>query len=119
MPDDPLAERARSSPEGLALVDRGGPSAQVRLTWGALDGLAGAWAERLSSAGVGRGERVAVAEPAGARFAALLHACIRIGAVMVPLPPRAKEAERSHLIAQARPRAIVAGEDVEIRAAGV
>jgi len=117
--DDPLAERARSSPDGLALVDRGGPSRPLRLTWGALDGMAGAWAERLSSAGVARGERVAVAEPAGARFAALLHACIRIGAVMVPLPPRARDAERSHLIAQARPRAVISGGDVEIHAAGV
>src|SRR6266568_8910474 len=119
MPDDPLAERARSSPDGLALVDRGGSSRPVRLTWGALDGMAGAWADRLSSAGVARGERVAVAEPAGARFAALLHACIRIGAVMVPLPPRARDAERGRLIAQARPRAIISGGDVEIQAAGV
>ncbi len=116
MPDDPLADRARRSPDGLALVDRGGP---VRLTWSALDGMAGAWAARLSSAGVARGERVAVVEPAGARFAALLHACIRIGAVMVPLPPRARDAERSRLIAQARPRAVIADGDVEVLPAGV
>jgi len=118
MSDDPLADRARRSPDGLAMVDRGG-SAPARLTWGALDGMAGAWAERLSSAGVSRGERVAIAEPAGARFAAVLHACIRIGAVMVPLPPRARDAERTRLIAQARPRAVITGGDVEIQAAGV
>ena len=119
MPQDPLADRARSSPGGLALVDRGGLSRPVRLTWSALDGMAGAWAERLSSAGVAGGERVAVAEAAGARFAALLHACIRIGAVMVPLPPRAGDAERARLIAQARPRALVTAGDVEIHPAGV
>jgi O-succinylbenzoic acid--CoA ligase len=119
MSDDPLADRARSSPGGLALVDRGGPSRPVRLTWGALDGMAGAWAERLSSAGVSAGERVAVVEPAGARFAALLHACIRLGAVMVPLPPRAHEAERASLIVQARPRAVITGGDIEIHSGGV
>ena len=119
MPGDPLADRARHSPEGLALVDRGGPSPPVRLTWGALDGMAGAWAERLASAGVARGERVAVVEPAGARFAALLHACIRIGAVMVPLPPRAQDAERARLIAEARPRAVVAGGEVDLHHTGV
>jgi len=116
VPDDPLADRARDSPDGLALVDRGSGS---RLTWGALDGLADAWAGRLSASGVARGERVAVAEPAGARFAVLLHACIRIGAVMVPLPPRAHDAERRRLIAQARPRAVISGDDVEMRPAGV
>src|SRR5207245_8037879 len=76
-------------------------------------------AERLSSAGVARGERVAVVEAAGARFAALLHACIRIGAVMVPLPPRAQDAERARLLAQSRPRAVVSNGDIEIHPAGV
>src|SRR4029077_10610825 len=114
MPDDPLADRARHSPDGLALVDRGDPARPMRLTWSALDGMAGAWAERLSSAGVARGERVPVMEPAGARFAALLHACIRIGPVMVPLPSRAQNAERSRLLAQSRPRAVVSDGDIEI-----
>ena len=117
---DPLADRARRLPDGLALVDRGGASTRpVRLTWGALDGMAGAWAERLTSAGIRRGERVAVVEPAGVRFAALLHACIRIGAVIVPLPPRAQESERALLIAQARPRAVIAGGEIHLRDAGV
>jgi o-succinylbenzoate---CoA ligase len=120
MSNDPLADRARRSPEGLALVDRGGGAARpVRLTWGALDAMAGAWADRLSSAGVRPGERVAVVEPAGASFAALLHACIRIGAVMVPLPPRAQEAERARLIEQARPRAVIAGGEVDLRGNGL
>jgi o-succinylbenzoate---CoA ligase len=119
-PIDPLADRARRSPDGLALVDRGGAAARpVRLTWAALDGMAGAWAERLMSAGIRHGERVAVAEPAGTRFAALLHACIRIGAVMVPLPPRAQESERARLIEQARPRAVIAGGEIHLRDAGV
>jgi O-succinylbenzoic acid--CoA ligase len=117
VPSDPLASRARRSRNGLALVDvaTGG----MRLTWSALDGMAGAWADRLAGAGVKRGERVAVIEPAGARFAALLHACIRLGAVIVPLPPRALETERARLIEQARPRAIVRAGEIELRQTGV
>ena len=91
----------------------------MRLTWSALDGMAGAWAQRLATAGVGPGERVAVVEPAGARFAALLHACIRLGAVMVPLPPRALESERARLIDESRPRAIVSAGEIELRHSGV
>src|SRR5437588_10829095 len=100
MSSDPLAARARANPKGLALVDRGEPP--TRLTWGQLDAMAGLWAHRLSTAGIGRGDRVAVADPAGARFAALLHACMRIGAVIAPLPARAGENEAEKLIAQAR-----------------
>ena len=116
MLDGSLAERARLSPDRLALVDRG---AGRHLTWSELDGLAQAWADRLSAEGVGGGDRVAVAEPAGAVFAALLHACIRIGAVMVPLPPRAQQGERARLVEQARPSALISGGEVEILTAGV
>src|SRR5579871_1352941 len=112
MSADPLAARARSTPKDVALVDRGEPA--TRLTWAQLDAMAGLWAHRLSTAGIGRGERVAVADPAGALFAALLHACLRIGAVMVPLPSRAPAAELERLLAVARPRAVVRHGDVEL-----
>ena len=117
MSSDPLATRARSAPKGLAIVDRG--ETATRLTWGQLDAMAGLWAHRLASAGVQRGDRVAIAEPAGVRFAALLHACIRIGAVIVPLPARAPEAERERLAAQAGPRAFITHGEVEMREADV
>ena len=117
MSSDPLAARARTSPRGLALVDRAG--AGTRLSWSQLDAMAGLWAHRLTSAGVVRGERVAIAEPAGSRFAAILGACMRIGAVITPLPPRARDGERRRLIAQARPRAVIRHEEVELLEAAV
>ncbi len=117
MSSDPLAARAKRSPGGPALVDRGEPL--TRLSWGELDAMAGLWAQRLEAAGIRRGDRVAVAEPAGARFAALLHACIRIGAVIAPIPPRASDAERDTLIDQARPRAMIRDGEVELREPGV
>ena len=117
MSSDPLTTRARTNPKGLALVDRGEPP--TRLTWGQLDAMAGLWAHRLTTAGIGRGDRVAVADPAGARFAALLHGCLRIGAVITPLPSRAVESEVQKLIAQARPRAVVRHGEVELREAAL
>src|SRR5438309_7103302 len=59
------------------------------------------------------GERVAVIEPAGARFAALLFACLRAGAAIVPLSPRAPEAELARVLADCRPRLLVRDGDVE------
>ncbi len=115
MSTDPLALRARSAPDALALVDLANRG--TRLTWGQLDATAGLWAQRLTLAGIQAGQRVAVSEPAGAAFAALLHACMRIGAVIVPLPSRAPEVERERLIAQARPRAVVLHGEVELREA--
>jgi len=50
------------------------------------------------------GDRVALAAPAGRELAATLHACIRIGAVFVPLPPRAPEAVLSKLVMVSRPK---------------
>jgi len=117
MSADPLAARARSSPKGLALIDRGDPP--TPLTWAQLDAMAALWAHRLTAAGIVRGDRVAVADPAGARFAALLHACIRIGAVIVPLPSRGRDNELARLIAQARPRAVIRHGEVELHEAGM
>src|SRR5260221_13704120 len=108
----PLPLRARSAPDALALADLANRG--TRLTWGQLDAMAGLWAQRLTLAGIQAGQRVAVSEPAGAAFAALLHACMRIGAVIVPLPSRAPEVERERLITQARPRAGVLRGDGEL-----
>jgi O-succinylbenzoic acid--CoA ligase len=108
--EDPLAGRARKSPTHVAVIDRGSPGA--RLTWAQLDATATLSARRLTSAGVTAGDPVAVTEPAGARFAALLHACIRIGAVAVPMSPRVPDAERGRLIDLVRPIAAMGDLDV-------
>src|SRR5262249_20348915 len=81
---DPLRALARRHGRRRALVDR---SAGFWLSWFDLDGLAHAWARRFESLGLRPGERVAVIEPAGIRFAALLHACLRSGAAIVPISP--------------------------------
>lgn len=51
-------------------------------------------ARRLSARGVGPGDQVAIALPAGEEFAVALHACLLLGAVAVPIDPRLPVAER-------------------------
>ena len=57
------------------------------LTYAELDEAASRTARRLAALGVGEGGRVATTLPAGAEFAALLHAVPRLGASVVPLGP--------------------------------
>lgn len=115
MASDPLAARARSQGGEPALSDR---RTGLRATWGQLDAMAGVWAQKLASAGVTAGDRVALVEPAGMLFAAVLHACIRIGAAVVPLPARAPAADIDRLLTATAARAIVRGGELEPGAGG-
>src|SRR3954471_8918994 len=61
----------------------------------ALHAVADAGARRLAARGARAGDRVGLALPAGEAFAVALHACLRLGAVAVPLDLRLPEAERA------------------------
>ncbi|MGA2454203.1 MAG: AMP-binding protein [Solirubrobacteraceae bacterium] len=58
-------------------------------------------AAELAARGAGRGERVAIALPAGLEFARALHACLLLGAVAVPVDLRLSAAEQAHIAAGA------------------
>lgn len=107
---DPLRELARRHGPRRALVDR---SAGFWMSWFELDDLAHTWARRLEAEGLRAGERVAVLEPGGARFAALLHACLRSGVAMVPISTRAPDAEVRRVLSDSRPRLLVREGDIE------
>jgi O-succinylbenzoic acid--CoA ligase len=107
---DPLRELARRQASRRALVDR---SAGFWISWFDLDGLAHAWARRLEVIGVGPGDRVATLEPAGVRFSALLHGCLRLGAVLVPISPRAPNVEVDRILRDSGPRLLVRDGEVE------
>lgn len=102
--DDPLLERSRRDGPRRAIVDA---SAGFWVSWFDLDGLATGWSRQFERLGVRPGQRIAVQEPAGVRFAALLHACLRGGYVLLPLPTRAPQAAIDRILADARPRAVV------------
>jgi O-succinylbenzoic acid--CoA ligase len=107
---DPLRELARRQASRRALIDR---SAGFWISWFDLDGLAQAWARRLEAIGVGLGDRVATSEPAGVRFSALLHGCLRVGAALVPIPPRAPDLVVERILRDSRPRLLVRDGEVE------
>jgi len=52
-------------------------------------------ARRLAARGVAAGDRVAISLPPGESFAIVLHGCLLLGAVAVPLDPRLPPAERA------------------------
>jgi O-succinylbenzoic acid--CoA ligase len=107
---DPLRDLARRHGPRHAMADR---SAGFWVTWFDLDDLAHRWARRFESLGLLPGHRVAVVEPAGVRFAALLHACLRTGATIVPISPRAPEIERERVLGDCRPLLLVRDGEVE------
>ncbi len=102
---DLAAARARDTPDGLAIDDRGSGR---RMSWADLARAAEVAAERLGALGVGRGDRVAIAAPAGTAFAIVLHATARLGASLVPLAPRGRADELARPLATCRPRVALA-----------
>jgi O-succinylbenzoic acid--CoA ligase len=82
--DDWLRSAAQRRPDHPAVVARGDA-----LTYAQLDAAASRTARRVAALGVGEGDRVATTLPPGLAFAELLHALPRLGAVLVPLDPRA------------------------------
>jgi o-succinylbenzoate---CoA ligase len=65
-----------------------------RMTYAQLDREAARAARRLAGRGVGAGDRVGIELPPGEAFCVALHACLRLGAVAVPIDVRLGPDER-------------------------
>ncbi len=78
------------------------------LTFGELDRAAGALADRLAAFGISRGDVVAVLGRNSLEAPVALVACVRLGAVLAPVPPMFSAAQLSALIAQCDARGLVA-----------
>ena len=87
-----LPRAAASRPEHIALRTPRGDWSYARLHAAARAGAA-----ELAARGAARGERVAIALPAGLELAQALHACLLLGAVAVPVDLRLSAAERAHI----------------------
>ncbi len=85
-----LARAAGARPEHPALQTPEGVLSYERLYAGAVAGAA-----ELEGLGAERGTRVGIALPAGADFARALHACLLLGAPVVPIDLRLSESERA------------------------
>lgn len=104
---DPVAWWAQVDGTRTALIEAG--SGRVH-SYASLDADADAWSVRLSSWGIGPGDRVAVLAQNRVEFVALLFACIRRAAILVPLNWRLSAPELARVLSDCAP-ALLLGED--------
>ena len=102
---DLLHRSARLYPDRWAVRIVGGPS----LTYAQLSKRVGEVAAALARVGVRRGDRVAVMAPAGLAFFDAYLGAAYLGAAAVPLSTRLAPAEVARQLADAEPRAAIAG----------
>lgn len=103
MLDERVLGGMRIAPRATAIVD-----GERSLPWRDLDRISGERADGLIRAGVAPGDRVVVAGPNSIETVVALLAVLRAGAVAVPMPGEIRRPRLSAVIADARPRAIIA-----------
>jgi O-succinylbenzoic acid--CoA ligase len=108
-----LPWRAATTPDRLALVAPDGS----RVTYAELHARADEVARWLAALGVRGGDRVGVFLPNGAPFAAVVHACMRLGAVLLPLNLRLTPGELAWQVRDAGARVVLCASGTEARAA--
>ncbi|EGD1049574.1 medium-chain fatty-acid--CoA ligase [Escherichia coli] len=82
-------QTAREMPDKIAVVDNHGAS----YTYSALDHAASCLANWMLAKGIESGDRIAFQLPGWCEFTVIYLACLKIGAVSVPLLPSWREAE--------------------------
>ncbi|EFJ3327161.1 medium-chain fatty-acid--CoA ligase [Escherichia coli] len=82
-------QTARAMPDNIAVVDNHGAS----YTYSALDHAASCLANWMLAKGIESGDRIAFQLPGWCEFTVIYLACLKIGAVSVPLLPSWREAE--------------------------
>lgn len=97
---DPLRGWRRLAPARTALVDHASGS---RWSYAAFDAEVDRWAGLLRASGVRRGDRVATLAGVRPDVCALLFACGRVGAALVPLNWRLPAPELAPILADAAP----------------
>jgi o-succinylbenzoate---CoA ligase len=102
--DNWLAQRALTSPDRAALVASG-----TALTYSELEREATAAARRLAARGVRRDGSVVLELLGGVDHAIVLHALMKLGAVVHPLGARLAPAEQEAEIERIKPALVVAG----------
>ena len=107
-----LEQRARDRAASPALV-----TPEATLTYSELGQRSMAWAAALQREGVRRGDRVGVLCERGIEFAIVMHALMRLGAVLVPLDRRLHEHELGQRLDDAAVALVVSGDSEVARAA--
>lgn len=95
--------------ERVALEYEEANGAARTLTYGELDARANRMARALMARGVERGDRVSLQLANSVEFVDVFLACVRLGAIFVPINVLYREREVAHIVADAEPRLAVAG----------
>lgn len=101
-----VIDAARRRPEASAVV---GPD--ERLSYAELDARADRLAASLARLGVGPGDRVALWLPKSARAVVAMQACLRLGAVYLPVDPEGPARRARKLILDAGARCLICTDD--------
>ncbi len=104
---DWLKKRARITPDRVAVVDG---ETKERWTYDQLNERAERHAFLLLEKGIGKGDRVALLAPNRICYFDLLFACMKIGAIFVPLNWRLSSNEITYILKDCQPK-LVAYED--------
>jgi len=96
--DDWLSQRSQSCPDRTALAADG-----AEMTYAELEAEATWVARRLAAHGVRRGSTAALTMHPRREQVVLLHALMKVGAVLLPLGPRLTDAERAAIVAAEEP----------------
>ncbi|NVN09770.1 acyl-CoA ligase (AMP-forming), exosortase A system-associated [Nguyenibacter vanlangensis] len=97
-----LRKAAWERPDKIALTYR-----KDALAFGAFDDRVDAIAAGMVEAGIRSGDRVAIYLDKNFEFAIALVACMRIGAMAVPINPLLKNQQAGHILANSQARAII------------
>jgi o-succinylbenzoate---CoA ligase len=96
--DNWLAQRAQTSPDRTALSADG-----TTTSFAELEAEATWVARRLAAQGVRRDATLALTMPPGREMVVLIHALMKLGAVLLPVNPRLSGAERDAVLKAERP----------------
>ncbi len=99
---EPFERTASEQPDKVFIVDRGG-----RYTYAEVDGWARTVAGQLASAGVARGDRVALFLHNRVEAVVGTYAALKLGAVFMPLSPLIRREKLAFLIDDAQPAGFI------------
>jgi len=93
-------------------IELDGPGGSIQLlTFGQIEGRADRTAQVLAARGLAPGDRLCVCLPNGLAFIDIFIACMKLGAVLVPINVLYREREIAHIVGDAAPKAAVATAD--------
>ncbi|HOO37259.1 MAG TPA: class I adenylate-forming enzyme family protein [Deltaproteobacteria bacterium] len=99
---DYVALHAKQRPKGLAIIEH---NTGEKVTWKTFQTSVNAFAAKLLSLGLKRGDIVATSLPLLKEHVYLMYACFRIGLVVAPLDLRLKAVEIRYCMEKMKPRA--------------